>query len=125
MIFNKCTRFILVLAQVHPITTILNQVKGKYAWNQIMRPNKQLPASSGSVEVVLLDGGGFTTTDDTKIHADGHDRPYYLYDWCFYVYHKPTGRRILWDLGISDVSIVSIPFHSLESTSDIVLPLGR
>lgn len=69
---------------------------------------KQLPVASGNVEVVLLDGGGFLTTEDTIIHADGHDRPYYLYDWCFYVYHKPTGRKILWDLGISDVSLCEI-----------------
>lgn len=65
---------------------------------------KELPPTGGSVHVVLLDGGGFTTTDDWRIHADGHDRPYYLYDWCFYIHHKPTGKRILWDLGISNVS---------------------
>lgn len=64
----------------------------------------KLLGASGEVEVVLLDGGGFTTTDDTKIHADGHSRPYYLYDWCFYVYHKATGSRVLWDLGVSNVS---------------------
>ncbi|KAF4470599.1 cytochrome p450 [Fusarium albosuccineum] len=41
---------------------------------------EQLPQASGHVQVTLLDGGGFTTADDTKIHADGHDQPYYLYD---------------------------------------------
>lgn len=64
---------------------------------------KELPQASGHVEIILLDGGGFTTTDDTRIHADGHDQPYYLYDWCFYLHHKASGRKILWDLGISDV----------------------
>lgn len=86
-----------------------------------MRSVKQLPVASGTVEVVILDGGGFTTTDDTKLHADGHDRPYYLYDWCFYVYHKPTGRKMLWDLGISDVSRVITPIRSLAHSSDFVL----
>ncbi|WAO95250.1 Lactamase-B domain-containing protein [Fusarium falciforme] len=71
---------------------------------------KELPGASGEVQVVLLDGGGFTTTDDTKIHADGHSRPYYLYDWCFYLYHKPTGSRVLWDLGISNDRELYTPF---------------
>ncbi|KAL6405168.1 hypothetical protein AUP68_12012 [Ilyonectria robusta] len=63
---------------------------------------KNLPAGNKAVDVVLLDGGGFTTTDDTKIHANGHSNPYYLYDWCFYIYHKESGQRILWDLGIGE-----------------------
>lgn len=73
-----------------------------------MSPVKELPTVAGSVDVVLLDGGGFTTTDDTRIHADGHDKPYYLYDWCFYIHQKTTGRRILWDLGISSVSLQNV-----------------
>ncbi|KPM40122.1 hypothetical protein AK830_g6428 [Neonectria ditissima] len=40
--------------------------------------SKHLPNAAGSAQVVLLDGGGFTTTDDTKIHANGHDKPYYF-----------------------------------------------
>ncbi|KAF5009336.1 hypothetical protein FDECE_4434 [Fusarium decemcellulare] len=71
---------------------------------------EQLPQASGHVQVTLLDGGGFTTADDTKIHADGHDQPYYLYDWCFYLYHEATGRRILWDLGISNDRDLYTPF---------------
>lgn len=71
---------------------------------------KNLPAGNKAVDVVLLDGGGFTTADDTKIHANGHSKPYYLYDWCFYIHHKESGQRILWDLGISEVSTPS--FHN-------------
>lgn len=82
-----------------------------------MGPVKQLPIASGDVEVVILDGGGFTTTDDTKLHADGHNQPYYLYDWCYYIHHKPTGRRLLWDLGISDVRQVW-PICNLATYSD-------
>lgn len=85
-----------------------------------MRPTKQLPIASGDVEVVILDGGGFTTTDDTRLHADGHDQPYYLYDWCYYIHHKPTGRRVIWDLGISDVS-QAWPLCSLGTDSDLFL----
>lgn len=70
-----------------------------------MAPAKALPPATGAVDLVLLDGGGFTTTDDTKVHADGGDKPYYLYDWCFYIHHKATGRKMLWDLGLSDVSM--------------------
>lgn len=68
-----------------------------------MSPVKALPEAYGSVDVVLLDGGGFTTTDDWRIYADGHDRPYYLYNWCFYIHHRASGRKLLWDLGISNV----------------------
>ncbi|KAH7133867.1 beta-lactamase-like protein [Dactylonectria macrodidyma] len=71
---------------------------------------KKLPQATGHVEIVLLDGGGFTTTDDTRIHAGGHDQPYYLYDWCFYLHHKASGRKILWDLGISDDRNLYTPF---------------
>ncbi|KAJ2901598.1 hypothetical protein MKZ38_001618 [Zalerion maritima] len=72
--------------------------------------NQLLAAASGTADVVLLDGGGFTTADDTKIHADGHHEPFYLYDWCFYIHHKATGRKILWDLGISNDSTLYTPF---------------
>lgn len=85
-----------------------------------MGPAKQIPIASGDVEVVILDGGGFTTTDDTRLHADGHDQPYYLYDWCYYIHHKSTGRRVLWDLGISDVS-QAWPTCSLATDSDLFL----
>ncbi|KAF0315328.1 zinc finger protein [Colletotrichum asianum] len=65
-----------------------------------MALNRPIPLATGAVEIVLKDGGGFTTTDDTKIHEDGHLEPYYLYDWCFFIHHRATGRRMLWDLGI-------------------------
>ncbi|CAK7207824.1 hypothetical protein SEUCBS139899_010639 [Sporothrix eucalyptigena] len=67
-----------------------------------MASQKQLPAASGSVEIILLDGGGFQTTEDWRLHAGGHSRPFYLYDWCFFIHHKASGKKILWDLGISN-----------------------
>ena len=72
--------------------------------------SEQLPPTNGSVQVVLLDGGGFTTASDKIIHADGIDTTFYLYNWCFYIHHPDSGRNILWDLGISDV----IPEHSSQ-----------
>ncbi|KXH29870.1 hypothetical protein CNYM01_02921 [Colletotrichum nymphaeae SA-01] len=75
-----------------------------------MKGIKTLPFSGSAVELTLLDGGGLTTTDDTKIHADGHDKPYFLYNWCFYIHHRASGRKILWDLGISDDRQMYTPF---------------
>ncbi|KAI0123380.1 beta-lactamase-like protein [Xylariales sp. AK1849] len=75
-----------------------------------MASKKHIPAAKGTVEIVLLDGGGFITGDDTKIHANGSSEPFYMYDWCFYIYHKATGQRILWDLGISDDRNLYTPF---------------
>jgi hypothetical protein len=64
---------------------------------------QELPPATGSVDIVLLDGGGFRTGSDRMLHADGHDEPFFMYDWCFYIHHKATGRKMLWDLGMSDV----------------------
>ncbi|KAE9574990.1 hypothetical protein CGMCC3_g8819 [Colletotrichum fructicola] len=75
-----------------------------------MALNRPIPLATGAVEIVLLDGGGFTTTDDTKIHEDGHLEPYYLYDWCFFIHHRATGRRMLWDLGIHNDRELYTPF---------------
>lgn len=93
---------------------IVSSVSRKQTSECDMSSFKELPTTGGSVDIVLLDGGGFTTTDDWRIHADGHDKPYYLYDWCFYIHHKPTGQRILWDLGISNVSDDNV--HSRDVT---------
>ena len=68
-----------------------------------MSSHNQLPTASSSVEIVLLDGGGFKTTEDWKLHAGGHSRPFFLYDWCFFIHHKALGKKVLWDLGISNV----------------------
>lgn len=64
---------------------------------------KELPPATGDVVTVLLDGGGCTKGGDRLLHADGNDEPHYFYNWCFFIHHKPTGRKIVWDLGLSDV----------------------
>lgn len=85
-----------------------------------MAPQKHVPPASSAVEIVLLDGGGFRTTDDWKLHAGGHSRPYFLYDWCFFIHHKPSGKKMLWDLGISNVCLVPAPRYHTESGSPII-----
>ncbi|KAK9784137.1 putative 3-hydroxyisobutyrate dehydrogenase, mitochondrial [Seiridium cardinale] len=68
------------------------------------------PIEPGAVEIFLLDGGGFTSADDTRIHANGHNKPFFLYNWCFYIHHHPTRQKILWDLGLSGINADYTPF---------------
>lgn len=62
-----------------------------------------LPTAPGSVEVQLLDSGSFTANLDV-VHAGSAPIPYRCYSWVFYIYHKTSGKHILWDVGLSDVS---------------------
>lgn len=64
-----------------------------------------LPTSHGSVKVQLLDGGSFTA-DYNVLHAGVPSTPFRCYSWAFYIHHEPSGRRILWDVGLSAVSLV-------------------
>ncbi|KAI1843763.1 hypothetical protein JX266_010022 [Neoarthrinium moseri] len=75
-----------------------------------MSTSKSFPPSSGSVEVTLLDGGGFTTAEDARLHQDGDRPPFYLYDWLFLIHHQSTGKKVLWDLGISNDRDLYTPF---------------
>ncbi|KAM5357687.1 hypothetical protein ACJZ2D_016015 [Fusarium nematophilum] len=59
-----------------------------------------LPASNGSVQVQLLDGGSFTANYD-MLHAGAPSTPFRCYSWAFYIYHEPSGRHVLWDAGLS------------------------
>ncbi|KAI8650203.1 Lactamase-B domain-containing protein [Fusarium sp. Ph1] len=59
-----------------------------------------LPTSNGSVKVQLLDGGSFTA-DYNFLHAGAPSTPFRCYSWAFYIHHEPSGRRILWDVGLS------------------------
>ncbi|KAJ3546556.1 hypothetical protein NM208_g1940 [Fusarium decemcellulare] len=57
--------------------------------------------NTGSVHVRLLDGGSFTANYDV-LHADVPSTPFRCYSWAFYIHHEPSGRHILWDVGLSD-----------------------
>ena len=67
-----------------------------------------LPAGPGFVEVQILDGGSFTANLNV-IHAGSTSVPFRCHSWVFYIYHKPSGRHILWDVGLSAVSEHRIP----------------
>ncbi|KAM5380887.1 hypothetical protein ACJZ2D_003411 [Fusarium nematophilum] len=61
-----------------------------------------LPIATGSVDLVLLDGGSISSSRDSMMHANGHDGISRLYNWCFYIRHRPSGLKLLWDVGISN-----------------------
>ena len=60
------------------------------------------PENVGSVELELLDGGSFTATYDV-LHAHSPATPFRMYSWCFHIHHPPSGRHIVWDVGLSAV----------------------
>ncbi len=62
-----------------------------------------LPQSTGSVELQILDGGSFSANFEV-VHADSASKPFKCHSWVVYIHHKPTGRHILWDVGLSAVS---------------------
>lgn len=59
-----------------------------------------LPSSDACVELCLLDGGSFVG-DLSRMHA-GQNGTFRMYNWAFYIARK--GRKVLWDLGLDDVS---------------------
>ncbi|KAH6971072.1 beta-lactamase-like protein [Ilyonectria sp. MPI-CAGE-AT-0026] len=59
-----------------------------------------LPASSGHVTVKLLDGGSFTANLNV-LHQGSASVPYRCHSWAFFIHHEPSGRHILWDVGLS------------------------
>ncbi|KXJ87808.1 beta-lactamase-like protein [Microdochium bolleyi] len=62
--------------------------------------DRTLRQSSGKgVRVQLLDGGSFSTSTSHLLHAGAAPDSFRLYDWCFYIYHEPSNRHVLWDLG--------------------------
>lgn len=66
-------------------------------------PRTKAP-SSASVRIRLLDGGSFSTATLNYLHAEAKPADQFrMYDWCFLISHTPTGRHILWDVGLSSV----------------------
>lgn len=64
---------------------------------------RKIPQSTASVDVRILDGGSFTANLEV-VHANSPSVPYRCHSWVFYIYHKQSGRHILWDVGLSAVS---------------------
>jgi len=61
------------------------------------------PKTEGYVDVAILDGGGMI--GNSKImHADEPERDVPMSCWVFYIHHPKSGKKIVWDVGISAVS---------------------
>ncbi|KAF2099881.1 Metallo-hydrolase/oxidoreductase [Rhizodiscina lignyota] len=73
------------------------------------REGRTLPVANASVRVHLLDGGSFGKADIAKLHNGRHGE-IRLYDWCFLIQHRNSGRNILWDLGISSDRTLYTPW---------------
>lgn len=65
-----------------------------------------LPVTDAFVHVQLLNGGSMTA-ECHKIHADEQADKFRLYNWAFYIYHPLFQRRIIWDLGLTSVGLLS------------------
>lgn len=63
-----------------------------------------LPESASHVKLQALDGGSFIA-DWVIIHAGVESEKFRMYDFAFHISHPPTGRHVLWDLGVSSVWI--------------------
>lgn len=63
-----------------------------------------LPQESAIVEVQILDGGTFTA-NASKVIEGAADYNYIVPDWAFLVRDCESGRVLLWDYGLSEVSI--------------------
>jgi len=63
----------------------------------------ELPKSEGYVDVCILDGGGMIGNSGI-MHKEEQPHDVNMSCWVFYISHAKTGKKILWDVGISAVS---------------------
>ncbi|OAL42547.1 Metallo-hydrolase/oxidoreductase [Pyrenochaeta sp. DS3sAY3a] len=84
-------------------------------------PTERTPANV--VQLHLLDGGSLSTADISMLHANAGRNSFRMYDWCFLVVHKPLGRRVLWDVGISSDTEKYTPFV-LQNQFPRATPVG-
>ncbi|KAH7242855.1 beta-lactamase-like protein [Fusarium solani] len=81
----------------------------------------KLPGHDGpGVQVHLLDGGSFSTATLSFLHHGAPPELFRLYDWCFLIFHRPSGRYVLWDLGCSHDESLYTPW-----VKKIMLPSAR
>jgi len=74
----------------------------------------ELPETNASVDVSILDGGRITGASSI-MHADCEPKDIPMGCWVFYISHPKSGKKVLWDVGIS-----AVPFpvrHSLMQGS--------
>ena len=63
-----------------------------------------LPKLGGYASVHCLDGGSFIA-NWSVLHANVEDFTFRMYNWAYHVHDNSSGRHILWDIGMSSVSI--------------------
>jgi hypothetical protein len=62
-----------------------------------------LPKTGSYVEVAILDGGGMIGSSKI-MHAEWpDDRDVHMSCWVFYIHHPKSGKKVVWDVGISAV----------------------
>lgn len=62
-----------------------------------------LPKTDSYVEVAILDGGGMIGSSKI-MHAEWpDDRDVPMSCWVFYIHHPKSGKKVVWDVGISAV----------------------
>ncbi|KAH7000691.1 beta-lactamase-like protein [Ilyonectria destructans] len=85
------------------------------------RARYTLPGNeAGEVQVHLLDGGSFSTATLSFLHANVGPDKFRLYDWCFLIFHRPSGRYVLWDLGCSNDNLIYTPW-----VQEVMVPSAR
>jgi hypothetical protein len=62
----------------------------------------ELPKTEAYVDVGILDGGGLIG-NSTIMHANEPAKDIDMSCWVFYIHHPKTGKKVLWDVGISAV----------------------
>lgn len=91
-------------------------------------PNVQLaplPRNAECVELQCLDGGSLVAAA-SKVHASAGDETFRMYNWAFYIKDTHSGRRVLWDLGLSGVSsiwrLITLNWTDCKQKSDDYTP---
>jgi hypothetical protein len=79
-----------------------------------------LPQTEAYVDVSILNGGGMLGRSSI-IHADEenpHDME--MSCWVFYIYHPTSGKKAIWDVGVSAVSSFLKSKTNLQDHNDYV-----
>lgn len=63
---------------------------------------QEFPKTEAYVDVAILDGGGMIGSS-SLMHAEGPPTDINMSCWVFYIQHPTTGKKLIWDVGISAV----------------------
>jgi hypothetical protein len=62
----------------------------------------ELPKTDAYVDVSILDGGGMIGNSGI-MHAEVPSTDIRMGCWVFYIHHPQSGKKVIWDVGISAV----------------------